>query len=469
MCRMRTAPAHCYARRPCTFLAAAALAVLLIVNVNGSQPARASTPAGGPSAIRVLQQTHRITYGQGIAVTLQAESDASEIIAVTARYRPRGPGRISVYAYPQFKPGRSVTASFTIKTGDGAYFPPGTGFDIHFELADSAGNVLETAPQPVEYLDSKFNWQHVARGTLTAVYHNLSDDQAGRLLDAATARLPELARVTGAPTGSHFKAVLYRSVSEATSSFPRVSETATDRQFFAGFAQPEYGLFVLGAPGAGSFLHELTHLLVGAAVTSPLAAPVPAWLNEGLAVWAEGPGDGPGNARVRSAASSGRLLRVRSMGAIPGTGPGIALFYPQAGAFVGYLHGRFGPDGLASLLRLINEGRRVQDAAQDAWGVSLDDVENDWRQSLGASPLQTPSPTPLPTPTALDATAAPAATPASYANTTPTPATVATPTPAPIPADPRIGIHLQIYMYVALAVMGVAALAVVWRARRRIP
>ena len=403
-------------------------------------------------------------------MTLQAESEASEITAITARYRPRGPGRISVYAYPEFTPGRSVTASFAIKTGDAAYFPPGTDFDIHFELADSAGNVLETAPQTVEYLDPKYKWKHVTRGALTAVYYNFADDQAGRLLDAAAARLPELARMTGAPDGANFKGVLYRTVSEATSSFPRVSETATDRLFFAGFAQPEYGLFVLGSPDTGTFIHELTHLLMDAAVTSPLAPPVPAWLNEGLAVWAEGAGIETLNARIRSAASSGRLLRVRSMGTIPGTGPGISLFYPQAGAFVGYLHERFGPDGLASLLRRINEGRRVQDAAQDAWGVSMDDVENDWRQSLGANPLPTPSPTPRPAATPPDAAASPRTTPAPPGSTRPTPAPVATPAPPPVPADSRTANGARTALYIALAVVaGAAALAVILRARRRPP
>jgi hypothetical protein len=453
---------------PLRSLAAAALAVLFLINTTPS--ARASAPAGVPSAIRVLQQTHRITYGQEIRVTLQAESDAAEITAITARYRPRGPGRISVYAYPDFTPGRSVTATFAIKTGDSAYFPPGTDFDIHFELADSAGNVLETAPQPVEYLDPRHLWKHVTRGALTVVHYNVADDQAARLLENAAARLPEIARMTGAPAASNFKAVLYRTVSEATSSFPRVSETATDRQFFAGFAQPEYGLFVLGSPDTGSFLHELTHLLVDAAVPSPLAAPVPAWLNEGLSVWAEGDSIETLNARIRSAASSGRLLRVRSMGTIPGTRAGISLFYPEAGAFVGYLHGRFGPDGLASLLSQINDGRAVQDAAQDAWGVSLDAVENEWRQSLGANPLPTPSPTPLPTATPDGSLTAPFPTPAPLDAPRPTAAPAATPAPPPLPAKSQAASNARTVVYIALAVVAAAAaLRVISRARKRQP
>ncbi|MSQ08616.1 MAG: hypothetical protein EXR57_02745 [Dehalococcoidia bacterium] len=365
----------------------------LFAAVVGHWPSRSASAhydASPAPDIRVLQQSHRIFFGKEILVTVKAQSDAGEIVGVTARYRPRGPDRISVYGYPSFTPGPAITATFNIKTGEGAYFPPGTDFDIYFELSDSSGNVTQTDTQTIEYLDPAYKWKRMSRRTLTAVYHNMPDDRVARLLDDASEELPHLARFTGAPADQPYKAVLFKTVSDASSSFPRVSEAATDRQFFAGFAQPEYGLFVLGAPEEGSFKHELTHMLVEAAVTSPLAAQMPAWLNEGMAVWSEGDGLASLNSRIGQAARDGRLLRIRSMGTVPATGPEIALFYPESGAFVGYLYARFGPDGLAALLRAMNEGRRVHDATRQAWDVSLDDVENDWRLSLGAAPLPTP-------------------------------------------------------------------------------
>ena len=413
----------------------------LSVLAGAARGAHADTQTPAPtSAIRVIQQTQRTSFGKEIRVTLQAESDAGEIVAVKGWFRPRGPDRISSYTYPEFRPGRTVTASFSIKTGESAYYPPGTDFDYHFELTDSAGNTFETPRQTVEYLDPRFTWKRQARGPLTAVYYNLPDDRVSRLLDDAAADLPRLARMTGADASEPYKAVLYRTVSEATSAFPRVSETATDRQFFAGFAQSEYGLFVLGEPAEGTFVHELTHLLVGQAVDSPLAAPVPAWLNEGLATFSEGNDTAALNARIRSAAGSGRLLKLRAMNSIPGRGPEIGTFYPQAGAFVGYLHTRFGPDGLAALLRRINEGRKVYDAAKDVWSVSLDDVENDWRASLGAQPLPTPSPTapPEPSPTAPATPALAAEAPAPPVSTTPSPAPTPAPAPTPGPALPTV-------------------------------
>ncbi len=424
-------------------------------------------PGASPApAVRVAQQTYRIVYGKEIAVTVQAQSDAGEIVGVLARYRPRGPDRISVYDYPAFTPGRSITASFSIKTGGGSYFPPGTDFDIYFELTDSAGNVTKTETQTVEYLDPAFKWKRLSRGTLTAVFYNVPDDRVARLLDDAAAELPDLARMTGAPAGQQYKAVLFRTVSDASSSFPRVSEAAADRQFFAGFAQPEYGLFVLGSPEEGSFRHEMTHLLVDAAVTSPLASQLPAWLNEGLAVWAQGDGLDSLDSQIRSAAKGGRLLRVRSMGTIPGTGQAIALFYPESGAFVGYLYTRFGPDGMAALLRAMNEGRRVNEAAQQAWGVSLDDIENEWRVSLGAAPLPTPSPTHVPAGTAAtSAGTTPAALPTALPVGTPQPAApspVASVSPAPSGGGsgfPAWGLFLA-------AGAGLFAVAVVvWQAR----
>jgi hypothetical protein len=264
----------------------------------------------------------------------------------------------------------------------------------------------------------------------------------------------------GVTPGQPFKAVLYRTVSEATAAFPRVSETATDRQFFAGFAQPEYGLFVLGEPVAGSFVHELTHLLVGQAVSSPLAASVPSWLNEGLAVLSEGETTAGLNSQVSRAARSGDLLKLRSMGSIPGRRDGIALFYPQSGAFVAYLRDRFGPEGLASLLAGINGGLKVHDAALASWGVSLDDIEKDWRVSLGAGPLPTPSPAPgTPGPVA--------ATPLADVTPAPSPAPVATPAPEPVRTveESSTGLPVPAYAIIAAAAAGFAAL-VGWRLSR---
>jgi len=384
-------------------------------------PSPAHVPARA-SSVRVIEQRHQITFGDEIRVTLEADAGTGEIVAVKGWFRPRGPGRISSYTYPDFVPGQRISASFSIKTGDTTYFPPGTEFDYRFELTDSSGNTTQTATQTVEYLDPRVSWKRQSRGPLAAVHYNLPDDRVAQLLDAAAARLPELARLTGADAERPYKAVLYRSVSDATPAFPRVSEAATDRQFFAGFAQPEFGLFVLGAPEVSTFVHELTHLFVDQALPSPLAAPMPSWLNEGLAVWAEGDGLQSLNSRIASAARSNRLLKLRAMGSIPGRASDISLFYPQAGAFVGYLNTRFGPNGLASLLRHMNEGRKVYDAAQEAWGVSLDDVENEWRASLGARPLPTPSPTTAPS-------SSPASTPGN--SSTATPPTTAAPTPAP--------------------------------------
>ncbi len=430
-----------------------------------TETGRANTLAAQSTSVRVTELSHEIDYGQAIRIRLKAQSD-SEIVAVKGWFRPRGPGRISSYTYPEFTPGTTISATFLIKTGSGAYFPPGTEFDYRFEMVTSDGTVTETSTQLVEYLDPGREWKRQTEDGLTAVYYNIDDVEVRRLVDYARQRLPVLLATTGAESGGTFKAVLYRSVSDASSSFPPVSQTATDRQFFAGFAEPGFGLFVLGSPGQGTFIHELTHLLVARAVESPSAAPVPAWLNEGLAVWAEG-GASPDDARFRSAASSGQLLKLRSMGTIPGRGRDIDLFYPQAGAFVSYLHSRFGPEGIAALLEDLDGGKKVYDAAAERWGVSLDDVENEWRVSMGAKPLATPGPalpagTPVSRPTISLATAMPFGTAPS----------LAAPAPTPEPQsstfdDGRKGAPVRVYVGLAFAAVAIGGL-VAFAVRRKI-
>ncbi|MEX0762174.1 MAG: hypothetical protein WD208_03895 [Dehalococcoidia bacterium] len=404
------------ARNFLTFAAALLTGALLAVAAPGG------AVADSHSASRVTQQSHTIDFGQQITVTLQAENDDADIVDIRAFYRPRGPGNIQSYSYADFTPGRAVTASSSISTGGANYFPPGTEFEVYFEITDSTGMSIQTEPQVIEYLDPGIDWKRQADGPLTVVYYNISDGEIEGLLDAAQEQLPAMARMTGVEEIPDFKAVVFPSVQAATPSFPPVSQTATDNHFFAGFAMARYGLFVQGEPSQSTFVHELSHLLVASVVRSTLATQAPSWLDEGLAVYSETGSRQPTESSVASAAAENRLLPLRNMNRIPGQRDQIAVFYPQSGNFVGYLVEQFGEESMGAMLQNLNAGQRLDDAFAEAFGESMADVENEWRTSVGAQPL------PASTPTANngESTSEPDATPQTQPTATP---------PAQPPAD----------------------------------
>ena len=372
--------------------AASTLAVTAEASTNALQP----DASREVSPLPVLGHRAEIDFGQEIELHAEVEIGGMETVEAKAIYRPIGPSRISTYAYAdvQFSPAADkLDLKFIIPTGGTKYYPPGTEFDIHFELMDREGEIHSTIPFTVEYLDPRLKWRRVSNGPVTAIYHGISDDQARDLVDHAVSVLPVITSTIGVDEPPSIKAVLFDSVRQATPYFPPVSKTATDRQFFAGFAMSEYGLFVMAAPSRGIFVHEMTHLVVAEAEKSPLGCDAPSWLNEGLAVYFQNDGDHRQlERRLAGPARQGELLPIKNMNRVPGRRDEISVFYPQSGHFVAFLIARYGHERVAALLGNLDAGEEIADAFNSAYGVSLYDVENDWRSTLGAGPLPPPDP-----------------------------------------------------------------------------
>ena len=376
--------------------AAIALAITATTTVEAKPDSPRPDASGDVSALPVLGHRAEIDFGKEIELHARVDVGGIQPVEAKAIYRPIGPSRISTYAYAdvQISPALGkLDLKFTIPTGGTKYYPPGTEFDIHFELLDRDGEVHSTAPFTVEYLDPRITWRRVSNGPVTAIYHGISDNQARDLVDHAVSVLPVIAATIGVDEPPSIKAVLFDSVRQATPYFPPVSKTATDRQFFAGFAMSEYGLFVMAAPSRGIFVHEMTHLVVAEAEKSPLGRDAPSWLNEGLAVYFQNDGDASSlERRLVGPARQGNLIPVKNMNRIPGRRDEISVFYPQSGHFVAYLLARYGHERVAALLGHLDDGQEISDAFVSAYGESLYDVENDWRSTLGAGPLPTPDP-----------------------------------------------------------------------------
>ncbi len=365
-----------------------------------------SQPHGAPSGrtIAILDLQTEIHFGKEIAVSARLDAGNLDVTEVRAILHTSGPSPIASYTYARFQTDPTLSAEFTIPTGGARYYPPGVEFEVHFELTDAQGEKYDTNRFTVEYLDPEIDWRRVTRGPLTAIYHGLRDAVAQDLVEYALARLPDLTDTVGIANPPTIKAVLFNSVSEASPYFPRVSQTATDRQFFAGFAMPEYGLFIIAAPSREIFVHEMTHLVIAEALQSPVGHGAPSWLDEGLAVYFQNDGDtSPLRAHVSRAARRGQLIPIRNMNRMPGQRDDVSLFYPQSAHVVAYLIDEYGRQRIARLLAALDSGLEITKAFQSAYGKPLHQVENEWRASAGAQPLPTPAPSadrkpgPLPT------------------------------------------------------------------------
>lgn len=371
-------------KRAAWLLAGALLA--LVAALPGAYRASIAEAAAN-SAIRVVSHDSSIRFGSSIDLTLQVASDGAPITQIRAVFRPQGPRTIATYSYPDFSSAATVTARFTIPTAEPTFYPPGVVFEVRYEVTDSAGNRFDTDPVLIEYLDPEFQWRRVTRAALTVIYHDRSDSEINRLLDAVVERLPRMEAVTGADSGGQYRAVLYNSNAEARRAFPSVSKAAADGHIFAGFAYEQFGIFVLDHAGVQGVTHELAHLVFGRATSHP-AAKRPAWLNEGLAVYFETGSRSASRGRIGDAIRRDTLLPLRAISSIPGRPEQIGVFYPQVGEFAGYLVEVLGEERMRDLIAAFNRGALPPAAVRSVYGMSLDELENEWRKDIGAPQLE---------------------------------------------------------------------------------
>ncbi len=358
----------------------------LTVPVSGSASAG---PQAGP-ATRIISITHDVHFPDEIVLRLEAESEVP-VREITLFYT-LGRKRATVYGYPTFRPGTHVAAEFRIKTGGASYIPSGTDIEYYYVLRDEAGKVQETPRTTLEYKDPQYEWQRLEHGPLVFLWHDRPESEVRAAAAEIAPHVETVQRALGLESVQPVKAIILGSGREAQRSFPLISDTVRREQVYGGFAYGDYGLFLLVGLGRDGLVHEATHLLLDQALDSPLAV-VPSWLNEGLAMYFE-PGQHGRDATLKDAARDNRLLPLHAMKAVPGRPQDIYLFYAQARSVVAYMMTTYGEGPMRDLLRLLNEGKTIEEAVQRAYGKSLETLEREWKASLtGETPAQpTPGP-----------------------------------------------------------------------------
>jgi hypothetical protein len=352
-----------------------------------------SAPAGGlqaESSIRVVSDQYEIDYPRSVHLRLEAEA-AEQITEITLFYHLAG--RASrVYGYPQFTAGRRVSSEFTIRTGGSDYLPAGVEIEYYYQIRDSQGGVVETPRSKMSYLDPTYHWRELRQGDLIVTWHDIPVERVRSVVTNVEPQLQSVKDMFGLTDVRPVKAVIFNSRRESARGLPFVSEAASQRHLYGGFAFNAYDEFVLSGLTEEGIAHEVTHLLLDQAVTSPLAK-VPAWLNEGLATYFEPRTSG----RARTVASAARnrgLLRLRSMGAVPGRPDEVGVFYAQSWSIVTHMLETYGPEKMGDLVTVIDSGVEIDDALRRVYGMGTDGLEAEWRAQFVGSVSLAPRPDP---------------------------------------------------------------------------
>jgi hypothetical protein len=208
-----------------------------------------------------------------------------------------------------------------------------------------------------------------------------------------------------------------------------------------GVAFSEYNVILMGVPpnlaedwGRRTIRHELAHLVVGQYASSCVGGHRPTWLEEGLAMYAEGEPSATVTADLERGLEENSFAPLRSLnGPFPAHDQEAGSAYSQSYSTIQFLREEYGPQKLRDLLLLLAAGEGYDDALQTTYGFNVDGLEQQWRAWIGA-----PARTIPPTPTPLSAAAIPTVVPLAGPETLPTPAAANLP-PAPTSTSPTSG------------------------------
>ena len=337
------------------------------------------TSTGSSASVEVLSSTHRIEFPERIVIQLTA--DASEDIRSVRIFYRVGEANSQVYAYPKsFDNSGLLSASFDIRTGSGAFIPQGVDIEYYYVFADSQGREIESDRFSFPFLDRRYNWKGIEFEDFTLYWHNRSERAVRSVGADVSLRMRRVKQVLGLDGDYNFKAVIINDRAEAARSFPPVSQTSQDIALFGGFAMGSHGALVLAGLNHDGLVHELTHLMVDEALGTRNRR-IPAWLNEGIAMYFE-PHGHQRQSEVRRAFARGSLIPLRHMGSVPGRPRDVHLFYSQSASIVGFMADSFGEDRLSALFRAIGEGESVEDALVSTYGLSTEQLDGAWRAHL---------------------------------------------------------------------------------------
>jgi len=327
------------------------------------------------------------SFPNGMTFAVSASSD-SPINDLKIRYKIL-PDGTSANASPKFQPGTSVTATFDLGGAD-LYLPPGTVIEYHWEATDADGDESRTETASFFYDDVRFQWTPLESNGITIYYYSGSQDDAQAMLQTATEKIGSMSQLLGANITFPIKVWIYKNNNDMRPALQRRSATFDASVVTEGVRVASDTVLILGNASFDTLRHELTHVVTHSAGESALGH-LPAWLDEGTAVYGQNDPGGFGDA-VDQAVRRGNVFSVRQLTSQPGDPAAVNLFYGESWSLVKYLNDTYGPEKFAKLFAEIKKGTTIDDALKAAYGFDQDGLDNEWRAAHGLPPRATQEP-----------------------------------------------------------------------------
>ena len=337
--------------------------------------------------VSVISSGAESQFPSAITFTLEAEAD-SDIVDIDLEYRVSRRGLIpeSCRVDVDFTPGEAVAASWRWDMLETGGLPPGTEVEYWWLIEDADNNIVETSPNTVRFDDLRYDWEHIANDQVTFFWYEGDVSFVQELVDAADETLCDLADEIGVFLDQPANFYIY------ANSWDLHGALVYPDEWTGGVAFPAYSTIVIGiSPGSmdwgkRAIAHELGHLVVHQEVFGPYGV-LPTWLDEGLAMNAEGELRSDLQQMLNQAIARDTLFSIRSIASSFPTDPYEAkLSYAESYSVVQFLIDSYGSDKIVELLQVFKSGSTDDEALLQVYGFDTEGLGERWRVSLGLGP-----------------------------------------------------------------------------------
>ena len=384
-----------------------------------------------------VRQSTNVSFPDSLTFSLEAS--APEVITgAEVRYQVEqlscGSGTASGFA--SFTPTSDLNVSWEWDLKQRAGLPVGSRITYWWVLT-SDDRSFETQPTTMVFEDPRFEWRTITGDHTRLLWYEGSLEFAEGLLEVADAGIRTLQENTGVLPSKPVEVHIYENAAVMREAI------VFSQEWTGGVAYPSQGLVSMGINesnlewGRRATVHEMSHVVIAEA-SFTCGSSLPAWLDEGLATFVEGPEEPLFARALDRAVRDNSAFAVRGLaGSFPVSQDGAELAYAESRSLVAFLIEHYGTDRMNTLLTAFSELGTIDRALMQAYGFDTEGLERLWRADAGLPERDAPLDAvvePLPTIPALGGLPQQAEATATVAPREPT-ATVAPAEPTATPPE----------------------------------
>ena len=279
-----------------------------------------------------------------------------------------------------FVPATTVDVSWSLEMVMVGGLPPGSSLEYWWKIADAGDGRLETEPASVRFDDTRYDWSSLTEGQITLYCYQDDEAFVNELMDSAQVALARLAADTGAELEKPAQFYVY------ANSLDLQGAMIHPQEWTGGVAYTRYSIIAIGiAPtniswGKRAIAHELAHLVVHQMTLNPYNE-LPTWLDEGLAMYAEGELESEFASSLEGAIDNDSLISVQGLcSPFSAFADRASLGYAQSYSLVEYLSSSYGQGKMLELLNTFKEGSGYDAALEAVYGFDMDTLDSLWQE-----------------------------------------------------------------------------------------